>query len=233
MRTIITIILITILIAVMAACSQKKETYNEVALLIDITDSQSFPPVEEIMPILHPENIWDGSVFTLSTISDLSITKTYEASIEPINKWNGSEKLRKKEIKKFNSEVSRMILNISKTKQDKNNSAVYIAISEKLTQLTKSTAQKKTLIIFSDLLENTSNTSFYRKNDLNLISSNPEAIITRFEKIAPLPDLTGININIVHQPINTKQDELFRKVSTLYKSMLERHNAQVNISASL
>jgi hypothetical protein len=110
---------------------------------------------------------------------------------------------------------------------------MYTPIARELELLSKSKSQRRILIVYSDLMENTESLSFYRKQDFEKLKTKPEQVQKYFEALAPINTLTGIEIYFIYQPTDTKSDERFRIISGFYKKFLESKGAEVNISANL
>jgi hypothetical protein len=75
--------------------------------------------------------------------------------------------------------------------------------------------------------------SFYTKENINLLKSNPEVIRKYFENSVPLENLNGINIYIIFQPNGIGEDEQFKLASKFYKDLFESKGATVEITASI
>ena len=112
-------------------------------------------------------------------------------------------------------------------------SRLYNSICETLQRLEQSSAEKKICLLFTDGLENTSQISFYsyRKKPQKLLEDK-ETIIQKLEAQCVLPDLTGIDIYIIHQP-KPEVDELFYVTKQFWKDYFESYGAAVHFKAEL
>jgi hypothetical protein len=235
MKTLLSIILIVAVVILIVSCTSHTSSYMEVVLVRDITDSfLSQPKLEEITPLFGLENNqWQGAKFRFVDISDVSYNHVYETSINSENKWFSNEFKRRKKVKTFYAGVSQILNTSEKETVGKNNSAVYAPIAQELNRLSQSPSQNKVLLIYSDLMENTNDMSFYDMQKFDLLKTNPDSISKYFEAQVPLLNLQGIKIYLVFQPNGMAEDEQFKMVSNFYKKLFESKGATVEITANI
>jgi hypothetical protein len=106
-------------------------------------------------------------------------------------------------------------------------------MASELNRLAHSVANRKVLIIWSDLMENSATISYYHQKDLTRLIKDPESLTEQLEKIQALDDLNGIEVYFICQPQDAKSDAVFGLVSNFYKNLLESKNAKVTITANL
>ncbi len=236
MKTIVITLLATIVtITILVSCTSVKPTTTEIVILRDITEnSLAKPKAVELNGLFdlstNPNN---GIDFSFENITDVSYNPVNEAKISSQNEWFSNELEREKEIKDFNNKVIRIINNSENDTYGKRGSSIYIPLIQKLNTLSKSKADRRILIIYSDLMENTYDVSFYNKNTRKQLRMNPELIIKQLNVSQPIENLKGIEVYIVFQPIDQLRDSKFKVVSKIYKQLLEDNGATVNISANL
>jgi hypothetical protein len=228
-------ILLIISAWIMVSSSRNKENNTtEVVVLRDYTDSMlALPAADEIIAFynLSGSSKWIGAFFRCADITDVSLNSAWELKLKEENQWLSNELERHNEIKKFKSSISDIL---SRTiKAGKSYSSVYIPMAKELKRLSESTSQRRILIIYSDLMENTLEISLYDTNEFKLLKSNPDFLQKYFENLQPLPSLAGIEIHIVYHPLDISKDNTFKIVSGFYKKMLEEKGASVTISANL
>jgi len=239
MKTIIkTIVFVLVVSAVigMISCTASKPFTTEIAVLRDITDRQiAQPELSEIITLINlSENfMWNGAVLHFGDLSDVSYTPKATAKIEAENEWSSNELARKKEIEKFKNEMKEILSNASMDSTGKNHSSIYLPIARELNMLSKSSAQKRVLLVYSDLMENDMNVSLYSKENFQMLQSHPKDFKKLLEKRLPIQSLNGVEVNFLYQPANILEDEQFKIVSEFYKNLLEEKGAQVTVSANL
>lgn len=236
MKTILSIILLigVVGVSIIVYSSQDSST-AEVSVLHDITDTLLSQPIAgEITPLFGlGSQKWNGAAFRYATISDVSFTPAQEARIGPANQWLSNEYDRTKEVNRFYSVITELITNSQKESIGKSHSSVYMTIAAELNRLSKSKSTKRILLVYSDLMENDLNFSFYDVKTFNLLSSHPDTIRKRLEMMLPITTLSGIEIHLLYQPPNPQSDIQFKVVSGYYKQLLESKGAIVYISANL
>ena len=208
---------------------------TEVVVFSDITDKNMVQPQsEDILKLFDfDNNRWNGGIFRYSNISQVSLNQTEQTQIDAANQWLSNEFQREDEIKHFKKKVKNILDNASQVTHGKDNSSIYLPIANELNRLSKTKTEKKILLIYSDLMENTDNLSFYRKQDFSILKFNPNKTQVQLEKSVVISPLSGINVWFIYQPFNTKNDEDFQIVSQFYKKLLEDKGARVTVSANL
>ena len=232
---VISIIFIIIVTTIIIASTSVNSTETAVTVMRDITDIQiTQPKLSDIVSLLNLENYqWNGADVRFADITDVSYNHTFEASISKENHWLGNEFDRSKKVKNFYAQITQILATVEKESTGKNNSSVYIPIANELKRLSQGPAQKRILLVYSDLMENTDSLSFYNKTKFSLIKSNPDVIQKYLTAQAPLQKLDGIKIYLIYQPSNTGTDEEYKIVSGFYKKLFESKGATVEITANI
>jgi hypothetical protein len=234
MKIFLSILITGIAATLLVACTMQTPSTTEIIVLFDITDAQlAQPNPDEILALCNLQNKWDGLVFRFIDLTDVSYNRISVAKLETKNEWLSNEMEQDKEIKSFKNEVLAIMANRKNDIIGKNNSSIYLPIASELNRLSKVKTGNKLLIIYSDLMENTENLSFYRKSDFSLLKENPKQVQEQLEKLATLNSLSGIEAWFIYQPSETKSDQDFQIVSGFYKKLLEDKGAKVTISANL
>ncbi|HNU34795.1 MAG TPA: hypothetical protein PKN75_14500 [Bacteroidia bacterium] len=207
---------------------------TDVIVLHDVTDSIiAKPDSAQLIAFLNASHKWDGISFTLSSISDVSISKTQKVFIPAQSRWLGNEIKRSRDLKAFYNSVEELLARSSGDVIGREQTSVYIPIVTSLTSFAESPSNKKVLIVYSDLMENTNEVSFYDPHTLSELKSKPEAVMVGLGASMHLPSLAGVDVVFVFQPNNTSEDHAYRIVSGFYKSILEKAGAQVIITSNL
>ena len=238
MKTLIimTTLLISALIFFILANSHHLLTTTEVSVLHDLTDKHlSQPDANELYALFHlsGNDKWNGAMFRFSNVTDVSFNRTDEISLNAANQLFSNEFTREKQIENFKDSLAKIVADAGSDATGKENSSIYLPIANELIYLSRSTAKKRSLIIYSDLMENNLDFSFYHPDQLQLLELHPETISEKFEKQKALPSLKGIEVYFVYQPADPDADREFRIVSEFYKKLLEKKGANVFISANL
>ncbi|MFZ2205512.1 MAG: hypothetical protein WAV23_02895 [Minisyncoccia bacterium] len=237
MKTLLYILVTVSVLVTIVACTRAPEPIiTEVVVLKDITEAQSTnSDAQGIFSLFDfsGDNKWNGGVFHYSDLSDVSYNRFSEVKINPAGMWLSNEFEREKEIKNFRTEVSKILEEGGKSSKGKSNSSVYLPITHELNEVGKSKANRRVVLIYSDLMENTADISFYSKKQFLLLTKNPDSIQKKFEQMQVLQNLNGVEVNFIYQPIDSKSDKVFTIVSTFFKQLLEAKGAKVNISANI
>jgi hypothetical protein len=113
-----------------------------------------------------------------------------------------------------------------------NHSECFATIASELEYLFKNPALQKTLIVFSDLQENSDVFSCYTAKGQRLLCSNTKKVEQLLQSRHPLPEnLVGITIYFVYQPPDREHDQQFSKMLGIYKKLLNERGARVVVQA--
>ena len=207
---------------------------TEVYLLYDVTDPEiAKPDPGQILSLYHFESVYNGGVFHLTKVTDVTYNPMLEAGIAPANKWLSNELERGKQVDQFKGQVLKIIDTASNDSALRTNSSIYLPISTALSELSTSKTQRKILLVYSDLMENTLQMSFYKKETFSLLQSNPQKISYYFLSQSNLPSLLGIEVQLIYQPKDNSDDQRYQLVAGFFKKMLEGRGAKVTVSAGI
>jgi hypothetical protein len=229
-------VLIVTVIVLGACANMNRRTSTEYSVLRDLTDSTKAMPDEDVLltDLGIDTNIWNGINFNFFNISDVSYTPHWRISLGTGgDRLASSEFTRKREIVAFKAKLTALLDSARSDTTGREHSSIYLPMAEELTRLANSNADRRVLIVYSDLMENTSGLSFYNYKTFAQIDSGPDKIKSKFLAKAKLPDLTGVEIRFIYEPKNAKADNDFRRVSNFFRRMFEEQGAKVSISANL
>jgi hypothetical protein len=234
MKRIIIALAVVAVIFLIADCTSQSPVITEVSVLRDITDRHLVQPdADGILSLFSLQSRWNGGVLHFSDLTDVSFNQAKEVRLEARNEWLSNEIDRDKEIKGFKSSIAEIITSNGKKSTGKDNSSVYFPIAKELNRLNQSSSTRKVLLIYSDLMENTDEMSFYDERKFNLLKADPDSVKGYFDSQVELKTLNGIRIYIIFQPNGIEEDNQFKAVSGFYKKLLEGKGAEVEISASI
>ncbi|MFA6924903.1 MAG: hypothetical protein WC223_11705 [Bacteroidales bacterium] len=208
---------------------------TEVVVMSDITDAMLVKPNKNDAESFFDlnKNRWNGAMFKLVDISDVSFNRSQKAGIEAENDWLSNEAKRIDKVNSFYSNVEQIFNDVSKMKTGKDNTSIYVPISQELNILSESKAENKIMLVYSDLMQNTYEISFYNSETLNSLSSKADSVSKYFESQVVLKNLNGITIYFVYQPLNIGNDEEYKIVSKFFKNIFESKGAKVIITAGI
>lgn len=221
-----------------SSCSKPVRKTTTVFVLWDITDSiKPVPGAAHILPLFGlSENPNNGAVFRFRFANDKSLNPETVFTLLPaegellVNQFD-----RKREVEKFNTEVTEFLDSLpSDTAIGREQSSLFVAVAEAANRLAADTTPgRKIMLVYSDLREHTPVISLYNKQTLALLKSNPDKVQDMFLALAPLHDLSEMEVYLLYEPTDIQDDSAYRLISGLYKTMLEQQGAKVIISANI
>ncbi len=235
MKTTIVIILLSIAILFIGCTTTNQSVTTHTVVLMDVTDKfLSRPVASDILQLYgFDKNQYNGGIFQLSDLTKVSFNVTQEVKVAKVNQWLSNQFQRDKEISTFENSVTDTIAQAELAPTGENNSSIYYPVAVALNELSQSNADKKYLLVFSDMMEHTPELSFYSKNTLKEVKEKPEAIRALLDSQVQLQSLSGITIYLLYEPTNSLQDEEFKIVSKFYSDFFESHGATVIIAPNL
>jgi hypothetical protein len=230
-----------VLILVLSGCIYYENCNNtvyatELTIALDRTGSYSLSsPDKQTLKETFAlrQDVWKGYRFRLMSFSDVSLNHTYEHKIEPECEYLGNVYKRKKKIAQFTSGLDASLEKLIAEPVERPSSSLYVPLARELNRLAESKAQRKIVVVYSDLEEASPVLVFRTPKTFKLLKDSPDSVERILEKELPLSDLTGIEVYVVFQPSEVNDSEMFRVVSGFYKNMLEKKGAKVTIGANL
>lgn len=226
----------------LSACGTSEP--NEAVILFDVTDPVTINNIEKekITPYLLeevlelPDNVLQsqGLNITVSSIGSTSIQYTETAKLEVGGSFlSRTEKTRKTDVGSFKEEVVADIETIAKPSKELDKTVLMQNLCGHLNALATSNAPKKAILIFSDMLENTPQLSFYNyRNNPSQLLDHYETLAAKMDKICPLPALNNITVTIIYLPTE-ETDGLFQASKTFWSKYLTGYGAEVIFSPNI
>jgi hypothetical protein len=178
-------------------------------------------------------NIFNGEVVKVLPITESGYNEAKIIKIPQVmSALIGNEYERRPVLQAFYQELDSVFKELKRDRKKRNGSVIFKALSTEINELSKSKADRKILIVNSDLMEN-SFLDFTNAEMIENIKNNPNVVEKMMTDKYPLNDLTGISVNIVYIPLNKTDSERFEVVSNLYNHMLSSRGAMVKISGNL
>ena len=235
MKTTLAILLALGAVVTIIAFTSPKLSTTEVSVFRDVTSQHLAQPDSGALLKFYDfsDNEWNGGIFRFTNITDVSANPVIEVSIDPANKWLSSLPQRNQNIQKFEGQVEQITTNAQQDTVGRWHSSIYLPIAREINRLSQSTANRRVLVVYSDLMENEPDFSFYSSSTFSLLQSNPEVVTKFFEQEQSLGQLNGIEVYFIYQPDSTLSDQQFNVVSGFYKNLLEAKGAKVTIEANL
>ncbi len=231
-------LLLLCMLVLSGSCNEQcpKRNTIEIVIQVDLTEAQiAKPDANEIIGLYGLDtNKWDGAEFSYADLTDVSFNRRTTFSLAPGgNRLTSSGFTRDREVEKFEDSIRSFFAARAVDTVGRPHSSVYLPIANELNRLSESHSAERTLIVYSDLMENDKTVSFYDKKTIGSLRTDPNKITAMLIAKADLKDLTGISVYLIFQPENAAQDELFRLVAGFYQTLLESHGAKVIVAANV
>lgn len=217
------VLIIFILPLFLFACQQEDGLIeSETVCLFDCTDSSIGKlPFSQILPLVNVTNNNNGSTFRIKYISDVDFTQRTQVELLPkvhIHEETDQDRyiMKMKYLKKVESKYSQFEINTS----HKNHSIIYRIVANELIELSKSKAQRKVLIIHSDLMENSDILNLYIERDVIKLLSQPRSIRHLFQREVKISSLSGVEVYFTFIPKDFAQNRVYSSMYKVYKEII-------------
>ncbi len=230
------------------ACQTETAKTTDICVLVDVTDekfkeenfvAENVPKLLKLMNLSTEKGGYSGGTVKLSLINEISDAKSKTISLEPGKTgMMGENPLNRKDaVTKFteNLETSFGQL-LASANWGTYASKIYQKVTRELLKMKTLEGEKKYMIIYSDMLENSNLFSFYGnswKTELEKMIANPEETLNKLSKSGPaLPDLSEFEIYII--PKRTPEnDEKVNLSEQFWTTLFEYQGATVHFSSVL
>ena len=217
-----------------ASDNEPDNATTAVLLLYDQTPNKKQPldPKSVISLFDFESDKWQGAIIRIVPLTDLSLNPIEQFSIQPARPLTSNAFDRQSKIDSFLARIETVIKQANQDTTGRSRSELYVPITGQLNWLSAQSAGKKTVIIFSDLMENNDWFSVLRENDLKMLTDSSAQIKKLFLKRTRPKDLSGIEIYLIHRSRTTDEDKLFLRMSGIYQGIFEERNANITVGAN-
>jgi len=216
--------------------TEEPVTNTYLSVLVDKTDATYVELDSILIADLYGydrRNLWNGSFFRLIGLTDRQYSRIIQYSISPGSRTKDLIVVRKKEVSDMLRSASAAIEKINASSEAKDNSILWEAIIRELNYAANvKGATRKVILIYSDLLENSSWFSVYKDGKPVIPETDRDEVRKFFLEHVEIQNLSGIEIHIIHKSRSYKEDEVFKYMSQLYMELLQEYGATVIIGAN-
>lgn len=232
----------------LSSCKTETPQKTAITVLIDVTDErfkdenfvgENLPKFMSLMQLNSKTGGFSGGEIKLSLINEVSDSKSLTVKIKvgetgmmgenPLNRLD--------DVKKFYSDLEQSMEQVlGKADWGKDASKIYQKVARECIKLSRIDADRKYLLIYSDMLENSTQFSFYRANWKSTIEKmmiDPEATIELLSKKGPaLPDLSEFEIYIIATR-TSGNDEKINLSEQFWTTLFEYQGATITFTSGL
>ena len=206
------------------SCSEEKPLETDLYIYYDFTEGQNYSTqmeadLDKYLQLMslsdHSRNYGKVKVFPLhdiaSTLSQSAKIKEGKPALE------GNKYLRQKEVASFRDKLAEKLsmINGEYADQPLPNSHIYHPVCKGFRKLQDSDADRKVVLVYSDMLENSDLANFH--------SGKPdfEKVKDRLDKACDCGDLMDIELYVVH-PIDKQNDKKIKNGWIVWQQYLQR-----------
>lgn len=233
---------------VFPACKNEIPQKTQIGILVDVTDERfkdqnfvtdNLPNYLKLMKLDKETGGFSGGEIKLSLINEVSDSKSKTIKIEPGKTGlMGENPLnRKDEVERFYNELNQSFNQLMQTANwGKDASKIYQKITRECLKMKRRDFDRRILIIYSDMLENSKLFTFYGanwKSTIEKMIAKPEETLQNLGERGPaLPDLSEFEIYII-APRTHETDEKINLSEQLWTALFEFQGAVVYFSSDL
>jgi len=241
-------IIIILLIFLSPGCKKEPAATTQICVLIDVTDknfqdekvvSETLPKLLKMMNLDKENGGFSGGEIKFSLINELSDSKSKTVKLKTAESGLLGENplVRKDEVTAFYTQTEKAFSAvISSADWGTDASKIYQKVTRELIKMKNTQADKKYMVIYSDMLENSDLFKFYGSNwkaPIEKMIESPEATIKQLAQKGPaLPDLSEYEIFIVTQR-TPENDEKINASERFWTALFEYQGATVHFNSVL
>lgn len=233
------LIITVILLLLLQSCTSPDRTDHRILVVYDVTGSTngSLPTATKVMddiirlidPKVHPH---DGYHLSITRIDDVSGAQLQHVEIkaDETNMASGNPKKRAREISKFIADATIKVENLLQDADlDKPVSKIYSKLCSSMDNLYRQDA-KHYVLVYSDMMENSNLSSFYKAGVIATASQDPGAYAQ--QHLAQQCDIRDLSSYMVAlYPYRTAQnDELINLAERFWAGLLQAKGAVVKVN---
>lgn len=226
----------SILLCLFACSSPEQRQSKAISVLFDITDPLTArPDADELYNFLDADNSNQNLHIRYGEISQVDFNPVREL-IRPASKTgllsNAVEE--KQRMRGFGKELEALLVPTdSITPQD--HSSIFMPIISEIKVLQDfDNVSDKTLIIYSNLMENNSWISYYRYDDLLNLEYRPEVLLEKYlQKTDGINPSDILQIHVIYIPEDAKSNRQYQHLQQLYRMVFEKLGISISFSANL
>jgi len=242
------IISLCALLVFLSSCKEEIPPSTGIYILIDVSEEKFKNPefvsgnTSSILKLMNLDKEADGFAggeVRFSLINDISDSKSARVAINPARPGILGENplVRKDEVERFRTSLESVFeKTVNQAEWGTGESKIYRKVARELNQLRQATFDRKIMIIYSDMLENSRLFSFYKggwKDRIKGIISSPANAIQEFSEAgAAMPDLSGMEIKMITLR-TVENDEMVNLSERLWSAIFSESGAIVSFSSGL
>lgn len=227
------------------ACQEQNSLSHstQVSVITDCTDPHALLPVAEpLLGLYEFEKDKDREArFRICSVTDKQLNPASEVHLPDAETTDRNNSLdepyyREKHILAFYDDIRKMLSHfttVPSSDSSLKHSEIFYSVAHELQLLEKSQADRRILLVFSDLQENSLVFNSYSIAGREQLRKRPMDIVNIFRDTQLLPDsLTGITIFFVFQPKSRDEDQVYGAMTGVYTRLLEERGAKITIQAT-
>ena len=208
------------LFALFIGCETAPPVETDLYIYLDFTEGQDYvqqftEDLEAYKTLLHIDETGSSNFgkVKIFPLYDLSSARSKTVKLRKgKSEFETNKFLRQKEVDYFQTQLLASLTDINDTYTGKalNNSHLIYPICKGIKKLNKSDANRKIVLIYSDMLENSDIANFHSKK------GNDKIWIKKIDKACDLEDVSDLEIFVVY-PVDKKMDGKISKAATFWK----------------
>lgn len=219
----------------MISCTPSVEQKVVYSVLHDTTDPlEALPEADELWRFTDGDNTEKHLTFRYSTISDVDMNVVRQLERPAIASGLFANAVQeKKRAQRFKEEFDLLFEQTDSI--GASHSAIFKPILAELEYLANLPhTDKKYLIVYSNLVENSDWLSYYNATDLWHLNNTPNVIVKRYlEQVPKDANYRGVALHIVFKATGYTDNIRFKQLRAVYTEIFTQLNVPISFSANL
>lgn len=226
---------LALLLVLVWAVRHKPAPTHTLLYLPDLTEhTNTHVALQALCSVSAPQhNPLAGETIRIVPIADLSFMPAQEFHLEPID-WPilHNELERNHDRDRYYADIDSALTLLDTATKSRPASYIFSVIAREV-NVAADHNTPTTLVINSDLMENSPLASFYNPTTFAQLQANPQSFADTFTVQYPLTDLSGMHVYLIFEPHTQAESIAFEATTKLYTLIFESHGATVTVGANL
>jgi len=230
MKNTIHIISTIIILCLQSSCTTKNDHTTYLTVLADRTDINiQIPEIDAIKKVFDLKiNPNQKAEFRFQNIGNTDFNTTYHLGLPSYSVLSNSLQ-RLSNIRKFYTTIDTLVQKQNRREYNYQSSSIFTPLNKHLKLLSKVTADKKVLLLYSDLTEYSDIFNCYSTSNQQLLFKNNELVYRRFREKRSVSDLHDVELYIIYYPKTNAENRLFQSLCTLYQEIFKDTGLKIHI----
>ena len=224
------------LISILFGCSSEQTRTEVYSIIYDTTDPLiAIPKANELSTFMELADVSKEIIVRYRECTSIDITPVKQITRKAEQTGLFANQVQeKRQTRAFNNAITQLLGNVDTTSVSTHSSVFVPVLNELKTLSNIKSTNRKTLILYSDLMDNNEWISFYRQTDKKGLYAQSKQLVKLFtDKLANIQVDESIRIIVIYQPRDVHDNIRYKHLRWLWREVFTSRNIHISFSANL